>query len=54
MTKTRHDVFTMTELAECLNVPRSTIYKYKRAKESGLPNQTVGKHWRFNKMVIDE
>jgi excisionase family DNA binding protein len=52
MTKTRHDVFTVTELAEYQKVPKSTIYKL--AQEGQLVGQKVGRHWRFHKAAIDK
>lgn len=46
------DVMTIDELAEYLQVSKSTLYKL--AQEGRLPAQKVGKHWRFYKQSIDD
>ena len=51
ITNTRHDVFTVTELAAYLKVPKSTIYKL--AQEGQLVAQKVGRHWRFHRDAVD-
>lgn len=44
-------VMTIDELAEYLQVSKSTLYKLAQAGR--LPAQKVGKHWRFRKEAID-
>jgi excisionase family DNA binding protein len=42
---------TIDQLAEYLNVSKSTLYKL--AQQGKVPGQKVGKHWRFHKQAID-
>ena len=46
-----HDIFNIDELADYLKIPKSTLYKLVR--ESKIPAQKVGRHWRFHKETID-
>ncbi|MBK9187702.1 MAG: helix-turn-helix domain-containing protein [Phycisphaerales bacterium] len=45
------DVMTVEQLADYLQISRSTLYKL--AQEGKVPGQKVGKHWRFRKDAID-
>ena len=45
-------VMSIDELAECLKISRSTLYKL--AQEGGLPGQKIGRRWRFHKGAIDD
>ena len=45
------DVMTIDELAEYLQVSKSSLYKL--AQDGRVPGQKVGKHWRFHRAVID-
>ncbi len=45
------DVMTIEQLAEYLQIAKSTLYKL--AQEGRIPAQKVGKHWRFHKDAID-
>ena len=45
------DVLTIDELAEYLQVSKSSLYKL--AQDGKVPGQKVGKHWRFRKEAID-
>ena len=45
------DVLTIKEVADYLRIPKSTLYKLVR--ESKIPSQKVGRHWRFRKKAID-
>lgn len=49
---TENSVLTVSELADYLKVPKSTIYKL--AQEERLPGQKVGRHWRFRREAIDK
>lgn len=42
---------TTEELAKYLRIPESTIYYLARTKR--IPAFRVGKHWRFEKEVIE-
>lgn len=42
---------TIEELAACLKIPKSTMYKLVR--EGRIPSQKIGRHWRFGKEAID-
>ncbi len=46
------DVMTIDELAEYLQVSKSTLYKL--AQDGRLPAQKVGKHWRFYTQSIND
>lgn len=46
------DVMTIDELAEYLQVSKSSLYKL--AQDGRVPGQKVGKHWRFHRERIDE
>lgn len=46
------EVMSIDELAEYLQISRSTLYKL--AQEGGLPGQKVGRRWRFHKGAIDD
>ena len=46
------DVMTIDELAEYLQVSKSSLYKL--AQDGRVPGQKVGKHWRFHKEAVDE
>ncbi len=45
------DVMTIDQLAEYLQIAKSTLYKL--AQEGKVPGQKVGKHWRFHRETID-
>ena len=45
------DVMTIDELADYLQVSKSSLYKL--AQDGSVPGQKVGKHWRFRKEAID-
>ena len=45
------DVMTIDELAEYLQVSKSSLYKL--AQDGQVPAQKVGKHWRFHRETID-
>lgn len=46
------DVMTIDELAEYLQVSKSTLYKL--VQDGRLPAQKVGKHWRFYTQSIND
>jgi excisionase family DNA binding protein len=45
-------VLNIEELAEYLNISKSTLYKL--AQGGHLPGQKIGKHWRFHRDAIDQ
>jgi excisionase family DNA binding protein len=45
------EVMTITDLAEYLQVSKSSLYKLVQCGR--VPGQKVGKHWRFHKAAID-
>jgi excisionase family DNA binding protein len=45
------DVMTIEQLADYLQIAKSTLYKL--AQEGRIPAQKVGKHWRFHRETID-
>lgn len=51
MSSEPQQVMTIDELAEYLQVAKSTLYKL--AQDGKVPGQKVGKHWRFRKETID-
>ena len=44
-------VMTSNEVAKYLKVHRDTVIRY--AKEGTIPAAKIGRHWRFDKDVID-
>lgn len=46
------EIMTVTEVAQFLRVPKSTVYKLARIGE--LPASKIGKHWRFLRRDIHE
>lgn len=51
MSGNRDAVLTIQELSAYLKIPKSTLYKLVR--ESKVPCQKIGRHWRFRKEAID-
>jgi excisionase family DNA binding protein len=51
MTGDEDKIFAITELAEYLKIPKSTLYK--RVRTGSVPCVKIGKHWRFHKDAID-
>ena len=45
-------IMTITEVAEYLRIPTSTLYKL--CQEGTIPASKVGKHWRFQKSEIEQ
>ena len=45
------EVLTIDELAAYLKISKSTLYKL--AREGKVPSNKVGRHWRFQKRMID-
>ncbi|MGE5747376.1 MAG: helix-turn-helix domain-containing protein, partial [Solirubrobacterales bacterium] len=45
MSGNRDAVLTIEELSAYLKIPKSTLYKLVR--ESKVPCQKIGRHWRF-------
>jgi excisionase family DNA binding protein len=46
-----HLIMNAKEVSEWLRIPKSTLYKL--CKDGGIPSAKVGKHWRFEKNMID-
>ena len=46
------EVMSIDELAECLKISRSMLYKL--VQEGGLFGQKIGCCWRFHKGAIDD
>jgi excisionase family DNA binding protein len=46
------DILSLEQLAEYLNLPKSTVYR--QARSGRLPGKKVGRQWRFRKQTIDE
>jgi excisionase family DNA binding protein len=44
-------VVAIDELSAYLKIAKSTLYKL--AQEGKLPAQTVGRHWRFHRVVVE-
>jgi excisionase family DNA binding protein len=45
-------LLSVDEVAIYLMIPKSTLYKM--CSERGIPCAKIGKHWRFDKKLIDE
>lgn len=50
--ETKSDIFTVEETADYLKIPISSVYKL--AQEGRIPAQKVGRHWRFNRIALDQ
>lgn len=46
------EFLTAEEVADCLRLPLSTVYKLVQDKR--LPGFKVGKHWRFRREAFQE
>lgn len=45
-----NDILTVSEAAELLRIPRSSVYKL--AQQGKIPAQKVGRHWRFHRETL--
>ncbi len=45
------EIMTIEELAEYLKISKSSMYKL--CQEGRIPGNKVGRHWRFQREVID-
>lgn len=45
-------LLSVDEVATYLQIPKSTLYKMCSERE--IPCAKIGKHWRFDKKLIDE
>ena len=45
------DVLTVSEAADYLRIPKSSVYKL--AQEGRIPCQKVGRHWRFHRKTLE-
>lgn len=52
MARQNAEIMNIEQLAEYLDISRSTLYKL--AQDGKLPGQKVGRRWRFHKDAIDE
>ena len=47
-----HRLLSVDEVASYLKIPKSTLYKM--CSERDIPCAKIGKHWRFDKKLIDD
>lgn len=45
------DVMTIDQLAEYLQIPKSTLYKL--VQDGKVPGKKVGRQWRFHREAVD-
>ena len=45
------EILTIEELSEYLKISKSSLYKL--VQEGSLPGTKIGRHWRFQREVID-
>ena len=45
-------LLSVDEVADYLKIPKSTLYKMCSERE--IPCAKIGKHWRFDRKLIDE
>lgn len=45
------DVLTIDQLADYLQIPKSTLYKL--VQEGKVPGKKVGRQWRFHREAVD-
>jgi excisionase family DNA binding protein len=46
-----HAVLTIDQLAEYLQIPKSTLYKL--VQDGKVPGKKVGRQWRFHREAVD-
>ena len=46
-----NDVMNASEVSEWLRIPKSTLYKL--CSEGQIPCTKIGKHWRFDRAVVE-
>jgi len=46
------DYMRLGDVADYLKLPKETVYKYARTGK--LPASKIGRHWRFDRAMIDE
>ncbi len=44
-------MLTALEVSQWLRIPKSTLYKL--CKEEGIPAAKIGRHWRFDRELIE-
>ena len=49
--KSYKDVMNTDEVSKWLRIPKSTLYKL--CCEGQIPCTKIGKHWRFDRMVVE-
>ncbi len=52
MARQNAEIMNIEQLAQYLDISRSTLYKL--AQDGKLPGQKVGRRWRFHKDAIDD
>ena len=52
MAKPQNTVMTIDELADYLELSKSTLYRLTR--RGNVPGQKIGRYWRFHKAAIDK
>jgi len=45
------DVLNADEVSRWLRIPKSTLYKL--CSEGRIPSVKIGKHWRFDRAVVE-
>ncbi len=45
------DVLTIDQLADYLQIPKSTLYKL--AQDGKVPGKKIGRQWRFHRDSVD-
>jgi len=49
---TKNDILTVDEVSAWLRIPKSTLYKL--CSKGQIPCTKIGKHWRFEKSIIED
>ena len=47
-----HDVLTIEQAAEYLQISQSTLYK--EAQKGKIPCQKIGRRWRFSRLALEK
>ena len=47
-----HDVLTIEQAAQYLQISQSTLYK--EAQKGKIPCQKIGRRWRFSRLAIEK
>jgi len=51
MIGSENEIMNAEEVSQWLRIPKSTLYKL--CMEGQIPGTKIGKHWRFNRKIVE-